>query len=139
MSHVHLPSLIYSAAASVLHVQFYNCRRPFWAEASCSQKKCTTCITLKNHSPFYHDETQSLGRCLRENLAEWAAALASSGVPYPSCSDYKNKLVRCVTVMLFVLATKRCRVHSFIIHHQWMFLQYWRSFLCLSNTIKRKL
>ena len=24
-------------------------------EASCSENKCTTCITLKNHSPFYHD------------------------------------------------------------------------------------
>ena len=27
---------------------------PFEAEMSCSQNKCTTCITLENHSPFYH-------------------------------------------------------------------------------------
>ena len=27
---------------------------PFRAQTSCSQNKCTTCIMLKNHSPFYH-------------------------------------------------------------------------------------
>ena len=60
---------------------------PFGAKPSCSENKCTMCITLKNHSHFYHIEIciAAHHRSKRSMAAEWSRGCskrASVSLPY---------------------------------------------------------